>query len=107
MPVMRSKGGKVNCMHIPRWAGELKSRIKMLKFFYAATLLLFAWSAQAQFSITGTVRGAQDHQTLAGATVQVLESKSSDVTNELGWFRLDKLQPGSYTLLIKFLGYED
>jgi len=94
-------------MHIPRWAGELKSRIKMLKFFYEATLLLFAWSAQAQFSITGTVRGAQDHQTLAGATVQVLESKSSDVTNELGWFRLDKLQPGSYTLLIKFLGYED
>ena len=79
----------------------------MLKSFFAAALLFCAWGAQAQFSITGTIRNSKDNQALAGATVQVAESKVSAITDELGWFHLDRMQPGSYTLLIKFLGFTD
>lgn len=79
----------------------------MFKSLLTAALLLFAWSAQAQFTITGIIRDTKDNQVLAGATVQLSESKGSAVTDELGWFHLDNLPAGSYKLLVKFLGYKD
>ena len=79
----------------------------MLKSFFAVVMLLCTWHAHGQFSISGKVRGGTDHETLVGATVQVLDSKLSTVTDDLGWFQLEKMEPGSYTLLIKFLGFKD
>lgn len=70
-------------------------------------LLLLSWSAQAQFSVSGVVRDSKDSQVLAGATVQLEGSKLFAVTDDLGWFRIDKVPSGARTLVFKFLGYEE
>ena len=81
----------------------------MFKSILTATLLFSAWSGQAQFTISGTIRDAKDNQVLSGATVQMLPSgsKGSAVTDDLGWFKIDHLPAGSNELLIRFLGYKD
>ena len=79
----------------------------MLKSIFAAALLVPMLSAQAQFAITGTIRDARDHRALPGATVQSEENKVSAVTDEFGWFRLDKLPEGKHVLLVRFLGYQE
>jgi iron complex outermembrane receptor protein len=64
-------------------------------------------AALAQFSVTGYVRDTKGNRALAGATVQDEGGKGSAVTDELGWFRLDKLSSGLHSLHIRFLGYTD
>ena len=79
----------------------------MLKSIFAAALLVSMLSAQAQFTITGVIRDGRDHRALPGATVQSEENKVSAVTDEFGWFRLDKLPEGKHVLLVRFLGYQE
>ncbi len=79
----------------------------MLKFLFAVAMLTVACHAQAQFDVTGTIRDAKDRQPLPGATVQVEGSQTSAVTDDLGWFRLEKVSEGEHTLIIRFLGYSD
>ena len=79
----------------------------MLKSFFIATTMLLSISALAQFSIYGIVRVDQTNRTLGGATVQIEGNNRYAVTDEFGRFRIDKLSEGDYSLLVKFLGYED
>ena len=79
----------------------------MLKSILSATLLVQLLTVQAQFSITGTIRGAKEHRGLPGATVQSNGNKASAVTDEFGGFRLDNLPSGDNTLVVRFLGYEE
>ncbi|CAN5207767.1 TonB-dependent receptor [soil metagenome] len=77
----------------------------MLKSFFGAVMLVLALNAQAQFSIAGYVRDSKENKKLASATLQVDGNSFSTVTDELGWFRLEKISAGEHTLVIRFLGY--
>jgi iron complex outermembrane receptor protein len=55
--------------------------------------------------LSGNVRDAQSNETLSGATVQLEGSKGSTVTNDEGAFRIENLASGTYTVVIRFLGY--
>lgn len=75
--------------------------------FIIIFLLSAAWlPGHGQYSITGSVKDSGGRP-LNGATIQVVDGKQSAVTDELGAFRLERLQEGSYTLLIRFLGFTD
>ncbi|NBW35102.1 MAG: TonB-dependent receptor [Cytophagia bacterium] len=72
----------------------------------AALSIVLTTSAYAQ-SFRGLVRDAKTKQVLIGATVQLQDSKRYFVTNEQGYFWIDKLPEGQHTLIVKFLGYEN
>lgn len=77
----------------------------LVKLKVVALLIVLTTSAYAQ-SFRGLVRDAKSKQALVGATVQVQDSKRYFVTNEQGYFWADRLTEGSYTFVIKFVGYE-
>jgi iron complex outermembrane recepter protein len=79
----------------------------MFKFMMAVIGCSLSLNARAQFSISGTVRDGKGNQPLAGATVQMDESKRVTVTDEFGRFTFSKISEGSYLLTIKFLGFEE
>jgi iron complex outermembrane recepter protein len=62
-------------------------------------------AASAQLTITGTVTDEQD-QPLVGANVVIDHSLLGVMTKGDGTFGLKNLPPGSYTLLISYLGCE-
>src|SRR5688572_18372393 len=78
----------------------------MFKCIMFAAVLLSATSAYAQrFAITGIVRDDQRNEVLAGTTVQLQSTKFSTVTNNEGRFKIDDLSAGTYTVVVRFLGY--
>src|SRR3954470_8479291 len=80
----------------------------MLKFLLlSTTALLLSSSCIAQFTVTGTVRDAQTHQALAGATIQIKGTPLGTVADEFGHFAFYKLSPGTYIVSGKFLGYSE
>jgi iron complex outermembrane receptor protein len=80
----------------------------MLKFLLlSTTALLLSSSCLAQFTVTGTVRDAQTHQALAGATIQIKGTPLGTVADEFGHFAFYKLSPGTYIVSGKFLGYSE
>lgn len=82
-------------------------KLFMLKSFLSAALALFLCNAFAQVTITGFVQDKKDNKSLPGATIQVDGSGRAAVTDELGYFRIERLPVGQYTFRIKFLGYAD
>src|SRR5436190_20365712 len=93
-------------MRGPLCAAGLNQRI-MLKYVCSAALLAQSILLSAQIVITGTVKDSKDGQALPGATVQVQGSNVNAITDETGWFRLEKLTAGEQILLVRFLGYEE
>ncbi|CAN5531753.1 TonB-dependent receptor [soil metagenome] len=79
----------------------------MFKSIFAAAMLVLAYNAQAQFTITGSVRDGKDNRKLSGATIQVDGGRSSTISDELGWFRISKLATGDHTVKVRFLGYQE
>jgi len=77
-----------------------------MRFFFTIFFWLTWLSVLGQQSVTGTVKDEKGRP-LNGATVQVVGGKQSAVSDELGAFRLERLQEGSYSLLVRFLGYTD
>ncbi len=72
------------------------------------TAMLLSTHLYAQeFSVSGTVNDAKTQQPLTGASVQVQGSDRGAATDAFGKFQLDRLPAGEYTLLIKFIGYQD
>ena len=71
-------------------------------------ILLFAASLSAQTRVTvkGYVRDASNGETLIGATVYLNGTTKGTTTNEYGFYSLT-VDPGSYTLVASYLGYED
>ncbi|MDB5117380.1 MAG: hypothetical protein JWQ79_2872 [Mucilaginibacter sp.] len=69
-------------------------------------LLFFSISAKAQetYSISGKVTDEKGG-TLPGATVFLANSKLMTMVNASGTFTLTGLQPGTYDLVVKMLGY--
>ncbi|HXB93984.1 MAG TPA: TonB-dependent receptor [Puia sp.] len=76
------------------------------------TLLLLLWGiacsgrAQGRFTISGTVRDKNTGEVLIGASVSLLEvPRSGIVSNAYGFYSISA-QPGKYSLLVSFSGYE-
>ncbi|HTK20162.1 MAG TPA: carboxypeptidase-like regulatory domain-containing protein [Mucilaginibacter sp.] len=78
-----------------------------MKSLVAIWLMFVCFSAIAQqsFSIHGTVK-TESGETIAGATVFITNSKHMVATDGEGKFSFDGLQPGSYEVAIKMLGFE-
>ncbi len=80
----------------------------MFKSMIVAVVVLISTQAIAQlFSIAGTVKNGKSNQVLAGASVQLENRNRFAVTDEYGRFRLEKLPAGEYSLLIRFVGFEE
>ncbi|WP_299699976.1 outer membrane beta-barrel protein [uncultured Pontibacter sp.] len=81
----------------------------MRKLFSLLIMLISVAQVYAQ-AVTGTVQSASDKSGLPGASV-VLKRAASDavlstMTNGNGEFRFEKVTSGSYTLEVRFLGFD-
>jgi len=76
----------------------------MFKFLCSAVLVLYGIGAHAQFVVSGRV--SSDKEPLPGATVRLLENKSTTVTDASGRFSLPPVSAGTYTLQVSFIGFE-
>lgn len=73
----------------------------------AAVVLCFCTSAMAQvYSLTGSVKGG-DGEALEGATIQVQDPPRVAITDEFGNFSIPSLKAGDYSIVIRFLGFEE
>ncbi len=79
----------------------------MFKLFMAACMLLSTSLLAQEYSLTGNIRDAKNQQKLIGATVRIAETNLGTTTDELGQFYFSALQPGQYTLLISYVGYQN
>ena len=77
---------------------------RLLSVGLAALLLTPALSAA---TVTGRVRDANTNAFLLGATVTLRELNRDVVTDREGAFTLNDVPPGSYTLVVSYLGYND
>jgi outer membrane cobalamin receptor len=67
------------------------------------SVITFSAFAQNQSTISGYVKDGTE--IIVGATVMVKGTKNGATTNSQGYFELKKLQAGSYTLVVSYLGY--
>jgi hypothetical protein len=66
-----------------------------------------AWTAdEALGSVSGMVTDSETKLGMGFAEVSVLGTKRGALADEAGRFRITKLQPGSYTIKAKMMGYE-
>jgi iron complex outermembrane recepter protein len=86
---------------------EFKPNKIMLKFTFAAMLLLLTAGASAQHQLSGTVRDAQTTRALPGATVRLLGTNKGTVADELGNFVFNNLPSGEYQINVSFVGYAE
>ncbi|MFT3822288.1 MAG: TonB-dependent receptor [Chitinophagaceae bacterium] len=87
----------------------LMNRAKLAIIAFAAVLLFsvpgMAGVLQAPSSITGKVLD-ETGKPIPGATVSLKTISKMAVTDKNGAFTLDKLSPGTYQLVISFIGYK-
>lgn len=79
----------------------------MFKAFLMAAALLLPTAVRAQnFAVTGTVRDSKQNHVLPGASVQIDGTRYATATDEFGHFNF-KLAAGSYTLRVRFVGFQE
>jgi iron complex outermembrane receptor protein/outer membrane receptor for ferrienterochelin and colicins len=76
----------------------------MKKIFIALSLLLSAFSLQAQTTIKGSVKGKADQ--LQGVSVTIPALKKGTVTDSLGNYVLKNIPSGKIKIQFSFTGYE-
>lgn len=79
-----------------------------MKTISTSILILFTILTTAQSTLTGTIKDANEPITWANVvlTTESNVSVTGGITDENGNFKLN-VKPGSYTLTVSFLGYED
>ena len=82
-------------------------RFKLLfALFFCGASAIFAQN-EPKLTISGTISDKSNGETLIGATVQLAERPQSGATsNEYGFFSISA-PPGNYTLVIRYIGYEN
>lgn len=80
--------------------------------FNAYILLIFAWAftdsfAQENFfSIEGVVKDKFSGSGLAYVNVEIKETQKGDITDTTGYFKIEHIKPGTYTLVVSLIGYK-
>jgi iron complex outermembrane receptor protein len=77
----------------------------MKKGFFLLVMLSLTTLTFAQYSITGVVMN-EKHEVLPGANVVLAGTYTGTVADRNGEFGINNLHPGTYELLISFIGYE-
>ena len=77
--------------------------------FFPVYLFLSCLSFQlgAQSTITGSIFDKETLEPLTGATVHLLPGERFFVADPRGGFAIDRIEPGTYTLVINHLGYKE
>ncbi len=76
------------------------------RFLLKLFLFFFSFSqsfGQNSYSITGTVKDKVS--ILPGASIYVSGYKIGSITNDNGFFSINKLAPGSYDIMVYMIGY--
>ncbi len=73
----------------------------------AAICCTVGLSAQAQFTISGTVHDAKKNEALIGAAIQLQDQSRAALTDEQGRFELKNVKAGKHVLTVRFLGYAE
>jgi hypothetical protein len=76
-----------------------------MKAFYTLTLILFAYCAQAQYTLTGTVLDVKK-KPIAGANVYLDGTYDGATTDANGHFSFTTTTQGTQQLVISYLAYE-
>ncbi|MDZ7694926.1 MAG: TonB-dependent receptor [Balneolaceae bacterium] len=79
---------------------------KLLIFGMLAGILFFAATPIYAQQISGTVTEAGSGETLPGVNVFLAETQTGTATNADGNYQITGIEPGSYTLVASFVGYE-
>lgn len=71
-----------------------------------------AAAAQSPATLTGTVIDSRDGASLIGATVVLRNAESGELvtgatTDANGGFQFDQVEPGTYTMEVRFIGYKE
>jgi iron complex outermembrane recepter protein len=84
----------------------LNQNFQMFKFSILAAMLLPLHIFAQQFSISGNVRDSKSNDNLPGATIELDGTRYFAIADELGRFRLSKVKEGTYSLTVRFVGYQ-
>jgi hypothetical protein len=76
------------------------------RFGIFLAFLLLAASPSAAATISGFVRGADNGEALAYATVTLAGSTRGAMTNQKGYYVITGLSAGSYSVSISYIGYQ-
>jgi TonB-dependent receptor len=85
--------------------------MKISRTFFASMLLLllgtsYLFAQQESGQIHGVIKDAASGEVLAGANV-IIKGTSSGAASDLhGEYRISNIAPGSYTLVVRFIGYK-
>ena len=91
-------------IHNPTFAKKyMRPSPKLILIF----LCFFAIAGYAQTgNLTGKVTDENSNQALLGASVSVIEVSKKALTEADGTFNIKGLNPGKYTLLVSYIGYD-
>ncbi|SIQ57727.1 TonB-dependent receptor [Maribacter ulvicola] len=76
--------------------------------FILISWLCFSFSSwgQQKYTLSGSIAEFNSNETLIGVTVAIPKLNTGVTTNEYGFYSIS-LPPGTYTVLISYLGFED
>ena len=77
---------------------------KSTVFFFL--LFLIPALSMAQWRLSGTISNANNGETMPGAHIQLLGTKTITTTNAQGSYEFPDLQSGTYTIKVSYLGFE-
>ena len=81
----------------------------IFRILYLLPLLLHIWvigySFQSNATLSGYVMSASDEQSLPGATVIIEGTNLGAATDTTGYFTIDNIPPGTYSVTARFVGY--
>lgn len=77
----------------------------MKNFIFIILFNVFAISSAQNFTISGTIKDAQNGETVVGATVFLKELNKAASTNQYGFYSITGPK-GNYTIVFSYLGYK-
>ncbi len=84
-----------------------KSKILFMSLTILLTLSLTSLKAQVTGTITGRVTDVSSGDYLPGANVMIRGTNFGDATDREGQFVIANVPPGTYTLVVGYIGYEE
>ena len=79
----------------------------MLRLIFTLIGFSITMNGLAQFTVSGNVKDHSTNQPLVGATIQTDKGNKTAIADSNGYFVIQDLTEGRYTLSIRFLGYKE